>query len=247
MVAEPNSPPPAPVSLSAPPPAPASVLTCGPTALRLAANARYVAEIALVEVGDAADRGSIRVVGESGEHTDRTADVADLAISAGLGLVKLLVPALGIGTGTAASGPDATGADAAGDQELVVTTRRQVHLIRLVPGAAEPRVVYLVLDRDRGTVAYARHVLRRLLVPGPPAGRPGGAAAAPVAPVIPLERHTPRRRTTSIRAVGRPVRRGADLRRTPQAWTHQALPEGARWSRDDATLQRLLAGLHAMA
>ncbi len=271
-----------------PPPA-HSVLSCDPTELRLAANALYVAEIALVGTGDApgeaVDRAPITVVCESGEHAERTADVADLAISAGLGLVRLLVPALRIDVGDEGVDGAGDGADAAGEQELVVTTGAQIHLIRIVPGAAEPRVVYLVLDRARSTVVQARHALRRHLVAGAPAGRPARPEAAapdtvPLAPVIALGRRAPRRRTTSLQAAGRPVHRGAELGRAdlpaaarqttsaggvvtalhggasrepvahpvpPPTWTHRALPGGSRWSRDDDTLQRVLAGLHGMA
>ena len=228
------------------PAAPASILTCSPAELRLATSAVYVAEMALcgpVGEGHGVDHHRpITVVCESGEHPEGTADIADLATSAGLGLLRLLLPALQTDVGDMDAG-DIDGGPA--DQELVVTTRRQVHLIWILPRGTGARVVYVVLARDRGTVALARHYLRRHLLvdadvdltpPVADAGRAAGDCTPRNGHVIPLNRPSRRRRTTSVRPAWRPAGRpGAGRRMVP-------IPV-EEWACDDLTLRRVLAGL----
>ena len=156
------------------------------------------------------------------------------------------------------------GTDALDD--LIVTTRRSYHLVRVLdPASGSPLLIYLRVDRRRGNLA----VVRRGLVAARPAttvptqrtdpqvttvgacrhhGRGAhrrGDARSPATPparaggVVAL----PRRRPVALPAPRNPAP-PSPVARSPDSRVAGGLePEGGRWYSDTATLERVLRAL----
>jgi len=165
------------------------------------------------------------------------------AVGSGAALAALLAWAR---RAAALPGPD-------GLDDLVVTTDRAFHVIRLGTVAGVPVWAYLRVDRKRGNLALARRAGAVAARPRPPASRPG-ARSDGTRPALPRRPATalPKRPPTAL-----PAPRGAAAPRPlsvrPAATevetaVRAALPAPASgWSADPATLHRLLAGLRQLA
>jgi hypothetical protein len=132
-------------------------------------------------------------------------------------------------------------------EDLIVTSRAAHHLVRQVgASSARPLLIYVRLDRRRGTLAAARRELaavrldrtRPATVPAPRASsvsagqmRVLARAAPPVA--VPL----PRRQPAAL-----PVQRQVPVEAAPLTSMGPA-PPGGQWRTDTATMRRLLRAL----
>jgi hypothetical protein len=213
-------------------PAPATAL---PTPLDLSAAAsaavRELAAVPGATYAAAVDERSGGLLAESG------------AVGSGAALTAMLTWARRT---AALPGPD-------GLDDLVVTTDRAFHVIRLASVSGVPVWAYLRVDRKRGNLALARRAGAAAARPRPSASRPA-ARSGGTRPALPRRPSTalPKRPPTAL-----PAPCGATATRPPSARpattevetaVRAALPAPAcGWSADTATLHRLLAGLRQLA